>query len=381
MANKDFSRTINDNHGASGFSRSSALFARIHLDLPLLLLLLLLAACGLLILYSGSGRSLEMVERQALHYLLGFAVLLTAAQFPPRLYQQLAPFAYGLGVVLLAGVLLFGVGAKGAQRWLELPGLPRFQPSELMKLALPLMVACYMARRPVPPALSDIIKAIIILMLPVVMILKQPDLGTSILIATAGFLVVFFAGMSWRLIFSLAALLAAITPVMWLFVMRDYQKQRVLTFLNPESDPLGSGWNIIQSKTAIGSGGIEGKGWLQGTQSQLEFLPESHTDFIIAVLAEELGLIGVLLLLTLYFFIIMRCLYLSTRCETLFARLVSGSLAVTFFIYVFVNIGMVSGILPVVGVPLPLVSYGGTSVISLLAAFGIIMSMATHNKQ
>ncbi len=379
MANRDFSRTMTMHHG-DGFSRSSAWFARIHLDLPLLLMLLLLTGSGLLILYSGSGRDLGMVERQAIHYLLGLTALFIAAQFPPRFYQTLAPWVYVLGIVALIAVLLFGVGAKGAQRWLALPGLPRFQPSELMKLALPLTVAWYMAKRPVPPRFSDIIKAIAIVMVPVVLILKQPDLGTSILIATAGLLVVFFAGMSWRLIFSLAALLAAFAPVMWLFVMRDYQKQRVLTFLNPESDPLGSGWNIIQSKTAIGSGGIEGKGWLQGTQSQLEFLPESHTDFIIAVLAEELGFIGVLLLLTLYFCIIMRCLYLSSLCETLFGRLVSGSLSVTFFIYVFVNIGMVSGILPVVGVPLPLVSYGGTSVISLLAAFGVLMSMATHDK-
>ena len=378
MANRDFSRTITVQQG-DGFSRGSAWFARFHLDLPLTLLLFLLAGSGLLILYSGSGRDLGMVERQAVHFLLGFTALIVAAQFPPRFYQTLAPWAYTLGVILLLGVLLFGVGAKGAQRWLAIPGLPRFQPSELMKLALPLMIAWYMARRPVPPRFRDILKAVAIIMVPVVLILKQPDLGTSILIATAGLLVVFFAGMSWRLIISFAAALAAFAPVMWLFVMHDYQKQRVLTFLNPESDPLGSGWNIIQSKTAIGSGGVEGKGWLQGTQSQLEFLPESHTDFIIAVLAEELGFIGVLLLLTLYLCIIMRCLYLSSRCESLFARLVSGSLAVTFFIYVFVNIGMVSGILPVVGVPLPLVSYGGTSVISLLTAFGVFMSMATHD--
>lgn len=380
MAGKDFSRTLSDHNGNSGFSRSTALFARIHLDLPLLLLLLLLTGSGLLILFSGSGRSIDMVERQAMHFLLGFAALTVAAQLPPRFYQSMAPWMYIAGGLALLAVLLFGVGAKGAQRWLALPGLPRFQPSELMKLALPLMLAWYMARCPIPPRFTDILKAMLLLMVPVVLIIKQPDLGTSLLVATAGLMVIFFAGMSWRLITSLLALLAAIAPMMWLFVMRDYQKQRVLTFLNPETDPLGSGWNIIQSKTAIGSGGIQGKGWLQGTQSQLEFLPESHTDFIIAVLAEELGLIGVLLLLTLYFLIIMRCLYLSTRCETLFARLVSGSLTVTFFIYVFVNIGMVSGILPVVGVPLPLVSYGGTSVISLLAAFGVIMSMVTHNK-
>ncbi|MCA6062015.1 rod shape-determining protein RodA [Thalassolituus marinus] len=379
MASTDFSRTIGSGHH-HGFSRSQALFERIHLDLPLTLLILALTICGLAILYSGSGQEWGMVKRQAIHFAIGLVVMITAAQLPPRFYQAIAPWAYLVGLVALLLVLIMGVGAKGAQRWLAIPGLPRFQPSELVKLALPLTVAWYMARHPVPPKFSVLVKAMIIIGLPTVMILKQPDLGTSILIGASGVLVLFFAGMSWKLIISGGALLAASAPAMWFFVMRDYQKQRVLTFLNPESDPLGSGWNIIQSKTAIGSGGIDGKGFLQGTQSQLEFLPESHTDFIIAVLAEELGLIGVLALLTLYFFIIMRCLYLSAQCETLFGRLLSGSLSVTFFIYVFVNIGMVSGILPVVGVPLPLVSYGGTSVVSLLTAFGVLMSMATHRQ-
>jgi rod shape determining protein RodA len=219
---------------------------------------------------------------------------------------------------------------------------------------------------------------VVLIAIPLVLILKQPDLGSSILIGTSGLLVLFFAGIPWWLIFSMISIVAACAPLMWFFVMHSYQKQRVLTFLNPESDPLGSGWNIIQSKTAIGSGGIEGKGWMQGTQSQLEFLPESHTDFIIAVLAEELGLIGVLLLLILYFVIIIRGLYMAARCNLLFNRLLSGSLIITFFIYVFVNIGMVSGLLPVVGVPLPLVSWGGTSVVSLLAGFGVMMSMYTH---
>ncbi|WP_419812939.1 rod shape-determining protein RodA [Bacterioplanoides sp.] len=381
MAGTDFSRTMSEANPQHGFSRSRAWFASIHVDLILLLLLLALTAAGLLLLYSASGQHWGMIKRQAIHYGIGFVALFVAAQIPPRIYQRLAPWAYTAGLVALIGVLVAGVGAKGAQRWLELPGLPRFQPSELVKLALPLTVAWYMAKRPVPPKFIDLIKALAIVALPTVLILKQPDLGTSILISASGLLVLFFAGMPWWLIFSMVGLVAACAPLMWFFVMREYQKQRVLTFLNPESDPLGSGWNIIQSKTAIGSGGIDGKGFMQGTQSQLEFLPESHTDFIIAVLAEELGLIGVLALLTLYFLIIMRCLMLSVRCETLFGRLLSGSLAVTFFIYVFVNIGMVSGILPVVGVPLPLISYGGTSVVSLLAAFGILMSMSTHSKK
>ncbi|MEH6449961.1 MAG: rod shape-determining protein RodA [Oleispira sp.] len=378
MAGTDFSRQMNDNGDQDGFQFSQFLSKRFHIDLPLFLLLLLLCGSGLLILYSASGQGLAMVQKQALHYLIGFTALLVAAQIPPRLYQLLAPWAYLLGVLALIGVLVLGVSGKGAQRWLAIPGLPRFQPSELMKLALPLLIAWYLATKGSPPKLFTLAKAMILIAIPLVLILKQPDLGTSILIGASGILVLFFAGMPWWLIFSMISIVAACAPLMWFFVMHAYQKQRVLTFINPESDPLGSGWNIIQSKTAIGSGGIEGKGWLQGTQSQLEFLPESHTDFIIAVLAEELGLIGVLFLLTVYFLIIMRGLYLASVCPSLFGRLLSGSLIVTFFIYVFVNIGMVSGLLPVVGVPLPLVSWGGTSVVSLLAGFGIMMSMHTH---
>ncbi len=378
MAGTDFSRQMTSGESHHGFERSQLLFARFHIDLPLFLLLLVLCGSGLLILYSASGQGWAMVQKQAVHYLIGFSVLLVAAQIPPRIYQILAPWAYAVGVLALIGVLVLGVSGKGAQRWLAIPGLPRFQPSELMKLALPLLVAWYMATKGSPPKLFTLAKAMILIAIPLVLILKQPDLGTSILIGTSGILVLFFAGMPWWLIFSMVSIVAACAPLMWFFVMHAYQKQRVLTFLNPESDPLGSGWNIIQSKTAIGSGGIEGKGWLQGTQSQLEFLPESHTDFIIAVLAEELGLIGVLLLLTVYFLIVMRGLYMAAICPSLFGRLLSGSLIVTFFIYVFVNIGMVSGLLPVVGVPLPLVSWGGTSVVSLLAGFGVMMSMHTH---
>ena len=380
MPSVDFSRTVSTPAHHHTFDSSGVFYKRLHIDLILFLLIIALCGVGLLILYSGSGQDMGMVKRQALHFSIGIGLMLFTAQIPPRVYQLLAPWAYAAGVFALIGVLVMGVGAKGAQRWLELPGLPRFQPSELVKLALPLTVAWFMAKRPVPPRLIDLFSALIIVMVPTILILRQPDLGTSILISASGLLVLFFAGMSWKLIISMITLVAASAPAMWFFVMHDYQKQRVLTFLNPESDPLGTGWNIIQSKTAIGSGGIHGKGYLLGTQSQLEFLPESHTDFIIAVLAEELGLVGVMLLLTLYFLIIMRCLYLSTQCETLFGRLLSGSIAVTFFIYVFVNIGMVSGILPIVGVPLPLVSYGGTSVVSLLLAFGLIMSMYTHRQ-
>ena len=379
MASTDFSRQINVK-SETGFARGGQLFALWRIDLIMFILLLILCAVGLLILFSASEQSVYMVKRQGLHYLVGFVVMIILAQIPPRIYSALAPWAYAAGLLALVGVLVMGVGAKGAQRWLELPGLPRFQPSELMKLALPLMVASFMAKRSIPPKLSDLFKAIVIIFIPVVMILKQPDLGTSILIATSGVLVLFFAGMSWKIIGTLIAMVAAAAPMMWFFVMRDYQKQRVLTFLDPESDKLGSGWNIIQSKTAIGSGGVQGKGWLQGTQSHLEFLPESHTDFIIAVLAEEKGLLGVLALLVVYFLIVIRGLYIAASCRQPFGRFLAGSLIVTFFVYVFVNIGMVSGILPVVGVPLPLVSWGGTSVVSLLAAFGVIMSIHTHRQ-
>lgn len=378
MASVDFSHQMNRDVNEDGFQRSKALFARIHIDLMLLLLLLLLCGSGLLILYSASGQDWAMIQKQSVHYLIGFSALLVAAQIPPRVYQALAPWAYTAGVLALIGVLALGVSGKGAQRWLAIPGLPRFQPSELMKLALPLLIAWYMASQSTPPKLTTLAKAMMLIAIPLVLILKQPDLGTSILIGTSGILVLFFSGMPWWLIFSMISIVAATAPLMWFFVMHSYQKQRVLTFLNPESDPLGSGWNIIQSKTAIGSGGVEGKGWLQGTQSQLEFLPESHTDFIIAVLAEELGLIGVVCLLVLYFLIVIRGLFMASVCKSLFGRLLSGSLIVTFFIYVFVNIGMVSGLLPVVGVPLPLVSWGGTSVVSLLAGFGVMMSMHTH---
>ena len=381
MAATDYSHTLGG-HQSGGFQRAqSRLSQTLHLDWWLLLMLLLLMSVGLLLLYSGSGEDLAMVKRQAVHFAIGFLGLFIIAQFPPRFFQRLAPWAFLAGSGLLLAVLFYGVGAKGAQRWLDLPGLPRFQPSELMKLALPMAVAWYLANCPTPPKRRQLLVALIIVLIPTLFILKQPDLGTSLLIGTSGLLVLFFAGMSWRIIFSMLALAGSLLPVAWLFLLRDYQKQRVLTFLNPESDPLGSGWNIIQSKTAIGSGGIEGKGFLQGTQAHLEFLPESHTDFIVAVLAEEFGLVGVVLLLSLYLLIILRSLLLASRCETLFGRLLSGSIAATFFVYVFVNVGMVSGILPVVGVPLPLVSYGGTSVVSLLLGFGLLMSMNTHRQQ
>jgi rod shape determining protein RodA len=306
----------------------------------------------------------------------GFFVMIVLAQLTPRFLGRWAPWLYVIGIGLLVAVILFGVGAKGAQRWLALPGF-RFQPSEIMKLVLPLTVAFFLAHRPLPPSIKHVVISLVLIGLPTVLIMKQPDLGTSLLIASSGIFVLLLSGIRWRYIFSAVGVAGAALPGLWA-VMKDYQKQRVLTFLDPESDPLGSGWNIIQSKTAIGSGGVYGKGWLSGTQSQLDFLPESHTDFIIAVVAEELGLIGVLILLSLYLLIIARGLVIAAQAPDSFGRLLAGSLILTFFVYVFVNIGMVSGLLPVVGVPLPLVSYGGTSIVTLMAGFGIIMSIHSY---
>lgn len=353
---------------------------KLHLDPIMLGLLLLLCAVGLAILYSASGQNMVYVEKQATRFGVAFFVMFVFAQLDPNVYKRWSPWLYALGVLALIGVLLFGTGAKGAQRWLQLPGLPRFQPSEFMKLVVPMMVAWFLAARYLPPSFKAVMGALVLVFVPVLLIVKQPDLGTSILIAASGVFVLMFAGLSWRLVGGFAAALASFAPLMWMYFMRDYQKQRVLTFLDPESDPLGSGWNIIQSKTAIGSGGVWGKGWLEGTQSQLNFLPESHTDFIIAVCAEEFGFVGVLGLLLLYLLIVFRGLFIALKAQDSYGRLLAGSLVMTFFVYVFVNIGMVSGILPVVGVPLPLVSYGGTSAVTLMAAFGVLMSIHTHRK-
>lgn len=376
MSTRDFLHQL---PGATqAFRRPVGWMERIHLDFWLMLCLFVLISTGLLVLYSASGESLHDVQRQGVRFLFALVVMTAVAQVEPRHLQYWSPVFYGAGALLLIGVLLFGVGAKGAQRWLSL-GFFRFQPSEVMKLAMPMMVAWYLAHRPLPPSMKHLLVSAVIIAVPVLLIAKQPDLGTSLLVAAAAVFVVLLAGLSWKLIGGFAVLGLSALPALW-YVMHDYQRQRVLTFLNPESDPLGSGWNIIQSKTAIGSGGIYGKGWLEGTQSQLEFLPERHTDFIIAVLAEEFGLVGVCAILCLYMLIIARGLFIALNAQDSYGRLVAGSITLTFFVYVFVNIGMVSGILPVVGVPLPLVSFGGTSSVTLLTGFGILMSIHTHRK-
>jgi len=301
------------------------------------------------------------------------------AQLSPDSIEHWSPWLFGLGLIMLVAVLAVGEIGKGAQRWLDL-GLFRFQPSEIMKIAVPMMVAWYLAEAALPPARLRLLIATIILITPTLLVAKQPDLGTALLIASSGIFVLLLAGLRWRIIFSVLVLLAAAAPVVWNYLLRDYQQQRVLTFLSPEKDPLGAGYHIIQSTIAIGSGGTYGKGWLNGTQSHLDFLPERSTDFVFAVFSEEFGFLGTLLLLGLYVFIIGRGLYIAAQAQDTYSRLLAGSITFTFFVYVFVNIGMVSGLLPVVGVPLPLVSYGGTSIVTLLAAFGILMSIQTHRK-
>ena len=337
----------------------------------------MLSTLGLVALYSAGGRDADLVLRQAVRLALGFGVMLALAQIAPRRILYWAPLLYLIGVLLLCIVLVFGETAQGAQRWLRV-GPVNFQPSELVKLTVPLMVAWFVSGDELPPRLWRIVLAGFLTILPVVLVMQQPDLGTALLIVVSGLSVLFLSGVGWRLIATLAGLAAVCAPVLWHFFMHDYQRQRVLTLLDPQQDPLGTGYHIIQSTIAIGSGGIYGKGWFNGTQSQLDFLPERSTDFIFAVISEEFGLLGVLVLLSTYLFVVYRGLYIATQAQSMFGKLVAGALVLTFFIYVFVNIGMVSGILPVVGLPLPLVSYGGTSMVTLMAGFGIVMSIHTH---
>ena len=346
-----------------------------QMDIPLLASLFLLMGFGLVVLYSASGGSVDVVYRQAIRLGVGLVALFMLSQVPPHILRIWTPWLYALGIVLLLATWFFGTG-RSTNRWLDL-GLFRFQPSEIMKLGVPMMMAWYLHPRRLPPDTLTLLASVAILAMPAVLIARQPDLGTALLVGVSGCFALFLSGLQWRVILGLAGLALAALPALW-YVMHDYQRQRVLTFLDPESDPLGSGWNIIQSKIAVGSGGLFGKGWLNGTQSRLEFIPERHTDFILAVLSEEFGLVGVLVLFALYLYIAGRCLYIAAMARITYARLLAGSLGLTFFVYVLVNAGMVSGLLPVVGVPLPLISYGGTSIVTLLAAFGILMSIHGH---
>lgn len=366
-------------HHSHYHHRKNSLFQTLHIDVILLALLITLSAIGIIILMSAGHEDISLLQRQATRLSIAFIAMFVMAQIPPHILKMLAPWLFLVGVLLLLSVLFIGDMGKGAQRWLNL-GLFRFQPSELLKLATPMMVAWYLAERRLPPSIKHISVATLFIAIPTILIAKQPDLGTSILIASSGIAVLFLAGISWRIIGGVAAVGAALAPLLWTFFLKAYQKQRVLTFLNPEEDPLGAGYHIIQSKIAIGSGGIYGKGWMHGSQARLEFLPESSTDFIFAVFSEEFGLIGCIGLLLMYLLIFIRSIYIATQAQDTFSRLLAGSLSFTFFIYLFVNVGMVTGILPVVGVPLPLVSYGGTSMVTLLIGFGILMSIHTHRK-
>ena len=365
--------------GSADLARPPSAASRFHIDVPLLLLLMALTAYGLFVLYSASGQDMGAVIRQGRYFAVAYVIMILGAQVSLQRYMRWAPWLYLGGVATLVAVMFFGVGAKGAQRWLQIGGF-RFQPSEIMKLVVPMAVAWYLADRILPPRLRYILVALALIVVPAALILQQPDLGTSLLIAASGLFVLFMAGIGWGFIFGALVLALASAWPAWMFVLKEYQKQRILTMLNPESDKLGAGWNIIQSKTAIGSGGWQGKGWLDGTQSQLDFLPESHTDFIIAVLAEEFGLRGVLVLLAIYLLILLRGFWIGVQAQTSFGRMMAGSLTLTFFVYVFVNMGMVAGLLPVVGVPLPLVSAGGTSVVTLMAGFGILMAVSTEKR-
>lgn len=353
-------------------------FRKLHLDPMLLLLIGLCFLASLTILYSASLQNMVLIKRQLLNFSIGCTLLLFLAQVPPRVYYAMAPWLYGVTLLLLVFVLLFGDAAKGAQRWLDL-GFFRFQPSELMKLALPMMLAKYLDSRALPPHRFAMYMSLIFIAAPALLIAKQPDLGTAVLIVASGFLVLFFAGLQRRWLLGGLSFCLLALPALW-YMMRDYQKQRILTFLSPEQDPLGTGYHIIQSKIAIGSGGLLGKGFLQGTQSKLDYLPERTTDFIFSIFSEEFGFLGILVLFSLYGAIIGRGLWMSLQGQDTFSRLLAGSLVMTFFVYVFVNVSMVSGLLPVVGVPFPLVSYGGTSLVTLLASFGILMSINTHRR-
>lgn len=358
---------------------SARLLLALHLDGPLFVGLCLVGAVGTIIVFSASGSSVDYLEAQLVRFGLGLIGMIMLAQVPPRLIRTATPWIYLLGLILLVVVMVTGDVAMGAQRWLNL-GIVRFQPSEMMKLAVPLACAWYLHERPLPPSPLSLLLLALGIGVPTLLIAEQPDLGTALLVAASGAMVLLLAGLQVRYIASVVALLVPIAVVAWQFFLHDYQKQRVLTFLDPQSDPLGAGYHIIQSQIAIGSGGIFGKGYLNGSQAQLEFLPERSTDFVFAVIGEEWGLIGLVTVIALYMFIIGRSLYLAATAQDTFARLAAGSLSLTFCVYVFVNTGMVTGLLPVVGVPLPFISYGGTAMVTLMAGFGILMSLCAKRK-
>ena len=350
---------------------------KLHIDVPLLFGIMVLSLIGYAVLYSASDQDVDLIFRRSIHLAAALVVMFAIAQVPPARLSGISLWFYLISLGLLILVLFFGETGKGAQRWLGF-GPFRFQPSELMKLALPIVIARYLTEQQ-PPTISKVFMTLLFIIVPVLLVAKQPDLGTAMLIAVSGFAVLFIAGISWKLLAGFSVIALSSAPVIW-NLMHDYQKIRVLTFLDPEQDPLGAGYHIIQSKIAIGSGGLYGKGWLNGTQSHLEFLPERSTDFIFAVFCEEFGLIGVLVLVSIYLFIIARCLYISMQSQHLYGKLLGVGVVTSFFVYIAVNMGMVSGQLPVVGIPLPLISHGGTSMMTIMAGFGILMAIQTHRR-
>lgn len=364
-----------------GQQSEPTLWQRIHIDPWLTLLLLSICCIGLTILYSASIQDNAMVLRQIVSYGVAFIVMFVMAQIPPSVYRTLTPIFYVLGLLLLVLVDIIGEVRMGAQRWINLPGFGSVQPSEFMKLGMPMMCAWFLSKRDLPPSFSSVGIVLVLIIIPVLLIAKEPDLGTSLLVAASGLFVLFLAGLSWWMIAGALALSVPIVTIAWQFLLHDYQRTRVLTLFNPEGDAQGAGWNIIQSKTAIGSGGLTGKGYLDGTQSHLHFLPEGHTDFIIAAFSEEFGLLGVILLMFFYACLLSRSLYIAFTHPDTYSRLLAGAVAMSFFVYVFVNVGMVGGILPVVGVPLPFISYGGTAIVTLMAGFGLLMSIHTHRPE
>ena len=359
-------------------TRYRSIWQFIHIDIILLSFLVLLCTAGLFILFSASNENLRPVELQAARLLLAFSIMFIVAQIPPMTLQRFAPWIYALGLILLIMVSIAGHIGKGGRRWLDF-GIAHFQPAELMKLAIPLILAWYYHQIHLPITIKSILIAIPLILVPVILTAKQPDLSTAIILMIAGGSILFLAGLSWRIIASLLTTLAICVPFAW-YLLHDYQRQRVLTFLNPENDPLGKGYHIIQSKIAIGSGGVFGKGWLNGTQSNLHFLPEHSTDFIFAVCGEEFGFVGNVILILLYMLVVGRGFYITAHAQDTFSRLLAGSITITFFVSFFINMGMVTGILPVAGIPLPFVSYGGSSMVTMMISFGILMSIQTHRK-
>jgi len=353
------------------------IFRRLHIDGPLLGGILLICTLGLVVLYSAVGENMRLWVNQLVRLGVALVGMFIVAQMSPEFLRRWTPWGFLAGLILLVLVLTTGEVVQGAKRWLDL-GI-RFQPSEIMKLAVPMMGAWYLHDRRLPPRAGQLLLLALMIVVPTLLIARQPDLGTALLIAASGLIVIVLAGLSIRLMIALAVLSVPGALVLWNF-MQDYQKQRVLTLFDPDSDPLGAGYNIIQSKIAIGSGGLFGKGWTNGSQAQLEYLPERDTDFIFAVMGEELGLLGVLSLICLYVFVIGRGLYIAIQAPDTYSRLLAGSISLTFFVYVFVNTAMVTGLVPVVGIPLPLVSFGGTSMVTLMAGFGILMSIQSNRK-